>query len=243
MKISTFSKLSKEKKEFYKSSNGMKFPKNTISIFVSQSGIGKSFSILKYLMELSTKGIKSIYLATEDDESEIYSRIEKILSETEWDVKNIEENLFIVNEIEELTYKNKDTFSFNENGDKIIEFIKKNNIDIIVIDTLDYVSNFDENNNNEATEFIKLYKKKFIIELKKTLIFVHHLGKIKNKELSETNIDDIRGASSIVGKVRYVLFLFNKEKKLFLKILKSNISESREVVELKGGLFSNKIMF
>lgn len=246
LKTKTFKSLNNQETSFFESIEGIKIPKNKISLLVSQSGIGKSFLILKFLMEMANKGIKSYYIAAEDEDGEIKSRMKLIFEEYKYDENKIEENLFINNEIDELTYFENNNYLFNSEANELISFIKKEKVEILVIDTLDYVANFKENDNDEATEFIKLWKKEFIKKLGISLLFVHHLGKIKNKKLEDVLIDDVRGASAIASKVRYVLNVFNKENDkeyLYTKVIKSNVGQNNKIEKIKIIHESKKIMF
>lgn len=189
-------------------------------------------------MEMANKNIKSLYLTPEDKDGDIKERMKDILElSKDFIENNIINNVYIDNETDSLSYEVDSTnIMLSELGEEIVKFVKDNNIKILVLDPLDYFSEFPEKENIKAICIFKTIKKSFYKEIKYDCYFSSSFRKIKNKNFEDIDIDDVRGASSIASKVRYVIGLFNRKNNpdsLFLKPLKSNIKLDKEEIEIK----------
>lgn len=214
----------------------MRFPKNKLSLLVSKPGIGKTSIILRFLSSLAMQNIKSLYLSPEEQDGDLKEKLNLLLDlKKDLNEEKIDNNLFIDNTIDGLFYETSDKeLRNNETFDEICDFIKKNNIEIVILDPIDYFSEQIEKDNEKAVKFQKLLINKLIKELGVSVVMVHHLSKIKNKKFEDADVDDIRGSSTIATKARFISLLYEKERRLFLKTIKSNVSSCRnETIELE----------
>jgi archaellum biogenesis ATPase FlaH len=116
-----------------------------------------------------------------------------------------------------------------ETETKIESHLKKNPVDLVVIDAFSDVYDGDTRSDNAA----RIFMNKFIVLIQKygcTILFIHHIG--KGKESAGPNKDSMLGTVAIHGKARSVLML-TKEKShpkiKSLKIVKGNyVSEDQK---------------
>lgn len=160
------------------------------TLFTARGGVGKSFTILRILMQLSLNGIKALGWFSEDSLSNTKHRME-VLKKNNKDIKDVELSLLGKESRPApfIQYGNKKQF---EPSSFFYEFTQAaENYDVVVLDPLDSFIAFDENSNTEARYLINMLNE-WVEKKKKTLLLVHH----HNKN------GDARGASAFINAVR-----------------------------------------
>lgn len=232
IKIYNTSNIQAKKPEFFLE-DFIPIQKNEISLFTSSGGAGKSFTLLKILLELSKRNFKVIGWFSEDSLSITKNRIEILRKADNTIIKDID----IIGKEERL----KPFIEYDKNRNlKISDFFyvfKKamKNYDIICIDPLIAINGEDENSNSHA-RFLMNILNEWIEKENKTLLLIHHHSKGENSTA--------RGASAFIDAVRLHYEVVKKENNnqdRFLILKKSNHFYGRNEFKIK--LFDIPIYF
>jgi len=226
IKISNTEYIKAEKPTFYLEEI-IPIQKKEINMFTSAGGGGKSFTLLKILLELSKRKIKCFGYFSEDSIGSTKNRID-ILRNID---STLNENIDIVGKDQPL----KPFIEFDKNKNlKQTDFFysfKKlmKPYDVICIDPLIAISGEDENNNTQARFLMNLLNE-WIEKENKTLLIIHHHNKGKNSTS--------RGATAFIDAVRIhyeVEKKDNNDSDRFLKLKKTNHYQGKN--EFKINLF------
>lgn len=184
--------------------------------------------------KLKTKHKKVIFVSTEDDSNSISYSIRKqidgiIAKSDSINMENLNNLEFIFDTTELLSVL----------GNKL----KRNPVDLIVIDAFTDVFTKEINANTQVRTFLNQYDK-LAKKYGCLIIFLHHTGKRTQK--NEPSKDNIIGSQAFEAKMRSVLELRPKGKHTALWVLKSNFLESKykktgQLIELNNEnlLFEN----
>jgi KaiC/GvpD/RAD55 family RecA-like ATPase len=116
--------------------------------------------------------------------------------------------------------KNMKIFVTSDNLEqRIINYLKDNPVDLIVIDAFSDVYQGDINASNSVRQFLNRFTK-IIQKYRCSVLFVHHVCKGKKKQQSEKDL--LLGSTGIVGKVRSVMMLSINNRQHQLSLVKGN---------------------
>jgi len=210
-------------------------PKWTITILGGDSATGKSTLAL----QISTRIIQSkpeifghkinanrknvIYVSTEDGPIHLQYRLKKQL-DPDFDRSS-----------------NRKNFKMAYNIDQLETEIKRNPVDLVIIDTLADFCNCDLNNNTEVRSFFEKLKG-MIRTYGCTFLVIHHFGKSRKERESHKVL--LIGTQAIEAAARQVLGLSIKnEDYRTLKILKDNYLSKSEKVPIDLRYNEQKMIF
>ncbi len=161
--------------------------KNKVNIISAGGGVGKSTVALRIMLNLSSKGIKSLGVFTEDTVEDVRDRLE-LLKDIEPDFQD-----------DKMIWKTLGQ-AIPQSKEGLVGFIEsagKDDIELVVIDPLIQVFDGNENDNGDAKRFINGIAKA-AHESQVAILFLHHSAK------GDLNA---RGAGAITDACRVSYFL------------------------------------
>ena len=179
--------MSKTPKPFPYLAEGL-IPEHALTVVAGNTGCGKSLINLyfadriskgkKILEEIETKKVNVLIIDQEMTEDDYIDRTKKFCQPNN--------NVWISCE---------QSFKIEDSGRmaKLLEFIKYNNIELVIFDTLSKIHAGNENDNTEMTKVMD-YLVNICRDNKISMVLVHH----HNKSLDQSGYGKGRGASSIV---------------------------------------------
>ena len=200
----------------------MLFPAGKLSLIAGAGAVGKTYIAL-YISLLFVKtnpGKTAFLLLIEDDEYTILKRTERLIDEYPFLDSAYKDNIHYICDGDEEIIKTdrftKQLFYNEKNG--LREIIKTH--DINILDPLANLLPCDENDNAAVADFCKIMRG-FVAGSDSSIIFLHHINKVKIDKISQNSIldekadfseivdriDKIRGASAFYNAVRYCLYV------------------------------------
>ena len=203
-------------------------PKETLVVLAGQSEIGKSTMYTQLALaivrgdneflgcKLNATHKKVLVISTEDGPKQLSFRtIRQIIQVTIGVEKR--RNLHFI-------------FNFYKSEERIKNYLKKNSVDLVIIDAFGDVFWGDINASNSVRGFLNKYVD-IIRKYRCSILFVHHVCKGNNKQKSEK--DQLLGSVGIEGKMRNVLMLSIVNDQHQLSIAKGNyISKENKKIPL-----------
>lgn len=192
------------------------------SIFMGYTAIalacGAPFSIFKGIRKS-----KVAYLVLEDSRSRINARTAKF-----------QQDLGAIPDEGQLTFMFAYNFSLtNERISKLMKYIEKNNMDVIVIDTYQRATPGMTSYADEKQSVIIQSLAKVVRNTGCTIICIDHLRKLdeRSKHYKKgLNLDDVKGSGAKVANSDTVILMDRFENKLFLNIFSKDLDGDCEYV-------------
>jgi hypothetical protein len=208
-----------------------------VTVLVAPSGAGKSLLTLQIGIACASgiawggwrlrkngdrRGYRVLFINAEDDYDEIRRRLAAALHVMN---KHVDLNLlrtnFMVAEAEKMVIahfdpRTKKLITEPKVYPSLVQTIKENHIDIVVVDPFAETFSLDENSNNELKEAGIIWRN-IARETQTALMLVHHTKKYASGMAGD--VDAARGASALIGIARIVCTLFpmtEKEGELLL---------------------------
>ena len=199
----------------------MLFPGGKLSLIAGAGAVGKTYIAL-YIALFFVKinpNKTAFLLLIEDDEYTILKRTERLIEEYPFLDSEYKDNIHYICDTDEDIIKinryTKKLYYNEKNG--LREIIKAH--DINILDPLANILPCDENDNAAVADFCKIMRG-FIAGLDSSVIFLHHINKVKIDKISQSSIlnekadfseiadriDKVRGASAFFNAVRYCLY-------------------------------------
>lgn len=212
-------------------------PSESLVILAGHSDVGKSTWYTQLALAI-VKGEKTflgfklnllhkrvLIISTEDGPLPLSFRINRQLAGRSIE-KNVSNNLKVF-------------FNHDNLEKRIIAYLEKNPVDLIIIDAFGDVFSGDINASNGVRQFLDNYKK-ICQRFKCSVLFVHHIVKGNKKQISEK--DQLLGSTGIVGKVRNVLYLSVKGQIRHLKVVKGNYLKNEDKDKITCLEFDNETL-
>lgn len=235
-------------------------PEGKTCMIVSPGGCGKTFLLAhcalaaatgtQWLHAKATRPIKVLFIAAEEDESELWNRFYRMAKAL--GISNAPEkmNLALDNIIpfpslginQRLIDDNGEPREFYNDLKSIIE--NNPEIKLVILDPASrFMGSETEAKNSAATDWVSLIEALTLIGGKPTVLVAHHTNKTAIRPVGADKTPDFnqtiaRGASAIIDGFRWVLGLQRSEEEnslrsIFIKLLKSNYSQSGQILEFE----------
>jgi len=164
--------------------------KHETILYTANGGVGKSYTLLRILMELEYRGVKTLGWFSEDSLCITKERMQTLVKRSGY-LKDI--NISLMGKESRprpfLQYGKGKQFEPSAFFYEFTQIVKE--YDVILLDPLDSFVSYDENSNTEARYLINLFNE-WLVKEKKTLLLIHHHNKS----------GEARGASAFVNAVR-----------------------------------------
>jgi RecA-family ATPase len=212
-----------------------------VTVLVAPSGAGKSLLTLQIGIACAQgkewagwrprrKSYRVLFINAEDDYHEICRRLAAALHRMEVDQREIADRFLVAN-AERVVIAKFDARSkmmkVEPLHNELIELIKANQIDIVVVDPFAETFEGDENSNNEL-KWCGVYWREIARKAECAVCLVHHTKKYASGMAGD--VDAARGASALIGIARIVSTVFpmtEKEAELMLKDEEKEIDRDR----------------
>jgi len=246
-------------KEAFGFENGF-LPEGKACMIVSPGGCGKTFLLTHcalaaatgttWLHAKATRPVKVLFIAAEEDESELWNRFHNMARGLGFLNKPEIMNLALDNVIP-LPTRGSNQRLIDEKGEPKEFYYKlkaaiENNIDIklVILDPASrFMGNETEVKNAAATDWVNLIEALTLVGGKPTLLIAHHANKsairpVGNDKNPTFDQSMARGASALIDGFRWVLGLQRSEiennlRSIFIKLLKSNYSPLGQLLEFE----------
>ncbi|WP_152184838.1 DnaB-like helicase N-terminal domain-containing protein [Sulfurimonas indica] len=194
------------------------------TLFTSSGGVGKSFTLLKLLLELQNSNVNCLGWFSEDSASNTKYRME-ILKEKNKHLKDIEIDIM------DKACRPQPFLQIGKNRQlEVAQFFYEFKMiakpyDVILLDPLDSFIAIDENSNTEARYLMNLLSE-WLEEERKTLLIIHH----HNKE------GGARGATAFINAVRIHYEVISDKKQpqsRFIQTKKANHIQDKKMYEIE----------
>ncbi len=192
--------------------------RNYLSIILGAGGVGKSTYALSVavalaagtpLLELSVnKKHNVLVINNEDDKTELERRVASICIHYDINHDNIRGNIELLsgykNEFKMAKSDCNNKTKISEHARSLIEKIKRDKIDVVVIDPFISTHECNENDNTTMNEVASIYKK-VCSEANVSILLIHHVRKDNSSQRSSIiRVEDARGAKSVTDAARIV---------------------------------------
>lgn len=192
--------------------------RNYLSIIIGAGGVGKSTYALSVgvalaagapLLGLSINKKQNILVINnEDDENELKRRVASICIHYGIDPESISGNIELYsgykNEFKMATCSSNNRAKISEHAISLIDKIRRDEIDVVVIDPFVSTHNCNENDNTIMNKVASIYKR-VCSEANVSILMIHHVRKeAGNQRGSNIKIEDARGAKSVTDAARIV---------------------------------------
>lgn len=200
-----------------------------ITVLLAEPGVGKSTLSLQWAVALATgkseiagatvhKKGASLIINNEDDTVEMKRRIAGIRNFFSVEDRKALDNIFFYSGVEKPFIiggkTDKDgAISKGRHMEELIEFVRANNIKLIVADPFLETHCADENDNQQISAIARMYRE-VANKCDCAVLLVHHTRKRSGADSAghAGNMDSGRGASSLVGAARIVITLYEMSK-------------------------------
>lgn len=208
-------------------------PQKSVGVWTGKRGSFKTFLILnmviccslgiKFLNNYTTKKIKILYLDKENGVNIIKNRIPLLKK----GLNILDENILDIGFIcfSQLRIDKESHLLLIE------DIIKKNNIELLVIDTYRRAVSFEENNAGEVSKMFVDNLRPLVEKNNLSIILIHHDRKGSKDGLID-EMDEVRGSSDLVNYSDFVLKNERLGNKIILKQLKSRGSKEINPIEI-----------
>jgi RecA-family ATPase len=235
-------------------------PEGKACMIVSPGGCGKTFLLThcalaaatgtEWLHAKATRPVKVLFIAAEEDESELWIRFYKMAKSLGYMDNQESMNLALDNIIpmptvginQRLISDTGEPKEFYNNLKSAIE--RDHEIKLVILDpAARFMASETETKNSAATDWVNLIEGLTLVGGKPTLLVAHHTNKSAIRAVGNDKTPDFsqtmaRGASAIIDGFRWVLGLQRSEAKdslrsIFIKMLKSNYSKLGQILEFE----------
>ena len=125
-------------------------------------------------------------------------------------------------------------FTDPDDLEDIVEFVKENGIDIVIVDTFVRVHNLDENSNSEMSQLYQHFKR--VTDAGAALVVLHHARKGATGSLGH---ESMRGAVEIAAQAETVLSIENKMGHYTVKTVKQRRSPFEDQLNFEFKIHAN----
>jgi len=125
-------------------------------------------------------------------------------------------------------------FTDPDDLEDIVEFVKENAIDIVIVDTFVRVHNLDENSNSEMSQLYQHFKR--VTDAGAALVVLHHARKGATGSLGH---ESMRGAVEIAAQAETVLSIENKMGHYTVKTVKQRRSPFEDQLNFEFKIHTN----
>jgi hypothetical protein len=125
-------------------------------------------------------------------------------------------------------------FTDPDDLEDIVEFVKENGIDIVIVDTFVRVHNLDENSNSEMSQLYQHFKR--VTDAGAALVVLHHARKGATGSLGH---ESMRGAVEIAAQAETVLSIENKLGHYTVKTVKQRRSPFEDQLNFEFKIHAN----
>ncbi|MCA9508983.1 MAG: AAA family ATPase [Myxococcales bacterium] len=243
-------------------------PKGEPCMIAAPGGTGKSFLALGCAISAASgvgwldykpkKPVKTIYIGAEDNQNTLGNRFYRLLRGMDVDkdpicFKNLKKNLALWGlKGQRLSLINNQGSPTQVYDDLKFKMEQEEDIGLIVLDPArSFMARDTEADNGAASEWKDLICAMTEISSRPTVLVTHHTNKSAIRGTGKDSVPAfdqsiVRGASALVDGFRWILsmqkLVLENERKIFMKITKSNFSESDVITEWKfnydlGGIY------
>jgi len=125
-------------------------------------------------------------------------------------------------------------FTDPDDLEDIVDFVKENGIDIVIVDTFVRVHNLDENSNSEMSQLYQHFKR--VTDAGAALVVLHHARKGATGSLGH---ESMRGAVEIAAQAETVLSIENKMGHYTVKTVKQRRSPFEDQLNFEFKIHAN----
>lgn len=193
-------------------------PANSISVISGYPGSYKTWLLLdlairiakgeKYLNEFQSRKSKVLYIDEENDLPLFKDRITALCEDKSLDIEFLSQKGFKL-----------------KNSQIIVDYCLKNNIKVVLMDSLIRIHSQDENSSTEMAKLFEEFKKFKLNGI--AVIFAHHNRKSRNGESNPT--EDVRGSSEIFAFLDTGLSVSKIKKTRQVRITQAKLRQGQEL--------------
>jgi len=198
-----------------------------VTVIIAPPSAGKSTFSLQLAISLASKredilGLfphekgKVLILNNEDDKTEQMRRLQAIKTYFNVDKNDLKDNLYVYSGVEKpfiIGKRNKNGNVIPVYKQFIIDYIKENDICLLIIDPFIETHMVNENSNEEIAQIGRMYRE-IAVMTECAVLIVHHTRKVSgNSEGQAGNMDSGRGASSLNAIARVTVTLYGMSEK------------------------------
>ena len=125
-------------------------------------------------------------------------------------------------------------FTDADDLEDIVEFVRENKVDIVIVDTFVRIHDLDENSNSEMSRLYQCFRK--VTDAGAALVVLHHARKGATGSIGH---ESMRGAVEIAAQAETVLSIENKEGLYTVKTVKQRRSAFEDQINFQFTIHAN----